>query len=193
MKNLNTYIKEQDLKHIIFDFDETISTLHIDWNPWFEDMNELFLSYDPSFSYKTFPELLVKQTKYIQKFGKEIVDKIIEINYQNEKKYYTGQTPNNAIVSFIKENFNVYRFYVWTSNDRRTILPAMKKLEINDCFEKIITRNDVTFIKPDPEGFHKMAIKEVNLKQILMVGDSFADEKAANSAGIHFVNVNAFL
>ncbi len=191
MDYLRQKLEKENIRSVIFDFDETISTLHINWTPWFRDMEKLFLSYDGSFTYSSFPELLEKQTTYIKKYGKDIVDKIIEINYRNEKEYYSGQTPNTKIVEFIKNNFKKYDLYVWTSNDTRTIRSAMKELGIEGMFKKVITRNDVFYIKPNPEGFAKMEIKDAG--DTLMIGDSFADEKASKAAGIQFINVKELI
>jgi HAD superfamily hydrolase (TIGR01549 family) len=79
--------------------------------------------------------------------------------------------------------------YIWTSNDEKTVAPILNELNINKLFKKIITRNNVNYIKPNPEGFY-LINKENNSKaNYLLVGDSDADKGAAIESGIDFFNI----
>jgi predicted HAD superfamily phosphohydrolase YqeG len=42
IKEFGIYLKEKNKKHIIFDFDETICTLLINWDNWIKEMEEIF-------------------------------------------------------------------------------------------------------------------------------------------------------
>ena len=67
----------------------------------------------------------------------------------------------------------------------KTITKALDKFELSNIFEVIITRNDVTRLKPDPEGLNSAIEKlNANSKQIVFVGDSYNDIEAARKAGI---------
>jgi hypothetical protein len=45
IQELENYLKEKDKRHVIFDFDQTLATLLIDWSAWREKMKEFFSSY----------------------------------------------------------------------------------------------------------------------------------------------------
>ena len=72
-----------------------------------------------------------------------------------------------------------------TNIGERAILKALDKFKLSKIFDVIITRNDVTRLKPDPEGLNS-AIEKLNenTKKIVFVGDSYNDIEAARKAGI---------
>lgn len=66
----------------------------------------------------------------------------------------------------------------------------MKKFDAEDLFDVIIGVGDVTKVKPDPEGL-LLAVERLGVKKedVLYVGDSFVDAKAAEAAGMKFAGV----
>ena len=93
------------------------------------------------------------QNAYIEKGGEEARNKILEINYRNEKQHYTGYELLPVALPLLELVKKCATVYVWTSNDHRTIDPILVELGMDNFFTKVVARNDVTFIKPDPEGF----------------------------------------
>lgn len=65
-------------------------------------------------------------------------------------------------------------------------------MNIFDKFNKIITANDVFFVKPNPEGFSLINGFEENKSKFLMIGDSNADLNVAKAAGIDFLDCDRF-
>jgi len=67
----------------------------------------------------------------------------------------------------------------------KAIYSAIKKLELNDIFEIVITRDHVRKLKPDPEGL-VMAVNSLKIDpdSILFTGDSYDDLGAAKAANI---------
>ena len=72
-----------------------------------------------------------------------------------------------------------------TNVGSKAIIPALKKLGIEDYFKVLVTRNDVSRLKPSPDGLN-IAKNKLNSSSdsILFVGDSFDDIGAAKAAGI---------
>jgi len=66
----------------------------------------------------------------------------------------------------------------------------MKRFDAEDLFDVIIGVGDVTKVKPDPEGL-LLAVERLGVKKedVLYVGDSFVDAKAAEAAGMKFAGV----
>lgn len=188
LAEFENYIREKNKKHIIFDFDGTICKLLIDWRPWRQEMEAL------AERYKT--EVVIAevgfqkiQNAYIETGGREARDNILEINYRNEKQYYTGYKFLPVALPLISLAKKYATLYIWTSNDHRIIDPILTELKIDDYFAKVFARNDVTFIKPNPEGF-SLIYNEKNPKtQYLIIGDSAADEGAGQNVGIDFLNI----
>lgn len=71
-------------------------------------------------------------------------------------------------------------------------MKTLFKYNLNDKFTKIITRDDVKYLKPNPEGFGKIHDPIMPLEKYLLIGDSYSDEKAAEAAKIDFYKINFF-
>jgi len=67
----------------------------------------------------------------------------------------------------------------------KAINSAIKKLELDDIFETVITRNHVSRLKPDPEGLLMAANSlKIDPDSILFTGDSYDDLGAAKAANM---------
>ena len=74
---------------------------------------------------------------------------------------------------------------VFTGKGKRTTLITLKHIGIKDYFDLIVTGSDVNNHKPSAEGIH-IVLKTFGLQpgEVLMVGDSVSDIKAAREAGV---------
>jgi phosphoglycolate phosphatase len=188
IKEFEIYLQEKNKKHVIFDFDETLCTLRIDWENWRREMDDLFSAYEIRLDPSKIGYSKV-QNYCIEKYGAKARSKILEINYKNERDCYSGyELPpiTRPLLSLAKAQA---KLYIWTSNDIKTVAPILAELEINKLFNKIITRNDVRYIKPDPEGFYLISDKNSPKSYYLLIGDSSSDSGAAKNAGIDFLNI----
>ncbi|MCK7522226.1 MAG: HAD family hydrolase [Ignavibacteriales bacterium] len=79
---------------------------------------------------------------------------------------------------------------IYTGKGRKAAIITLKKLAIHDYFDLIITGDDVQEHKPSAEGINKF-LEQFSLRknEVLMIGDSPADIKAANSAGVKIASV----
>ncbi len=75
---------------------------------------------------------------------------------------------------------------IFTSKSKKRTLKIIKKDKLFDC---IITADDVSKGKPNPEGLKKI-LKKLNIKKkdTLYVGDSLYDYKASKSAKIKYIH-----
>ncbi len=74
---------------------------------------------------------------------------------------------------------------VFTGKGKRTTLITLEKLGITSYFDLIVTGSDVENHKPSADGIRKV-LKTFKLEpsEVLMVGDSVSDVKAAHEAGV---------
>lgn len=186
------YIIDNNKKHIIFDFDETLCTLLVDWAPWRKEMDALFALYgltpknEPGFNYA---EII---NRCVEKDGDGVRERVLEINYRIEKEHYSGYALSPLAMPLLELSKKYAKLYLWTSNDRRTVTPILEELNISKLFEKIVTRNDVKYSKPKADGFFLIHDKKSPLSQYLLIGDSRSDSGAAIDAGIDFLNIAEF-
>ncbi|EKD43866.1 MAG: hypothetical protein ACD_72C00092G0002 [uncultured bacterium] len=186
------YIQAQNKRHIIFDFDKTITKLLVDWSYKHKELNALFLSYDKNFDLNNFNDRQDAQKFYIENHGQEVREKIVDINYQAEKNHYSGHELVPLALEIVDIARKHAKLYIWSSNDKRTIDKIIKELNIDLYFDKIVSRNDVYFTKPSPDGFELIFDTNSFKSNYLMIGDSDYDRLAAKKSGIDFMNIKDF-
>jgi HAD superfamily hydrolase (TIGR01549 family) len=179
----------KDKKCIIFDFDKTIGTIIIDWEGWRKKLYEIIKKYDPEFDGEIKDVRLGQENDYSRKYGDDFEREALrEVEYF-EQKNITDVIPNEQILLLIK-SLKYKKLFLWTSNTFTGIGKYLVKFGIEKSFEKIITKNELRYKKPDPEGFYLIKEKEYPLSSYILIGDSVHDENAAKNAGIDFMNVD---
>lgn len=83
-----------------------------------------------------------------------------------------------------------YRIGIVTTKFAYRVRNIMIKFDAEDLLDVVIGVGDVTKVKPDPEGL-LLAVEQLGVKkeEVLYVGDSFVDAKAAEVAEIKFAGV----
>lgn len=198
-KTLEAFLAAHPKKYLIFDFDETLFTLHLPWGEYLEDTYDLLKAYNADFFVK---EAISNETNFqlINKFTREFGPEPRDITLAYAKKFevekLTGVSPCKEQLAFLDAQHKNYDLFVWTSNCTTTIEPILKEKGYHSMFKHIIGRDSVTYCKPDPDGFNQ--IKEfvvehidsnVKLEDFLMIGDSNSDEGAAYHSNIDFFRV----
>ncbi len=79
---------------------------------------------------------------------------------------------------------------IFTGKGRKAALITLKKLDVFNYFDLIVTGDDVSEHKPNAEGINKFVDKfNLEKERVLMIGDSPSDIKAARSAGVKIASV----
>jgi phosphoglycolate phosphatase len=85
---------------------------------------------------------------------------------------------------------------IWTNNAREVTAAALERLEIAHELDLVVTRDEMTQLKPDPAGWQIIAEhfglprsdgRPDSRPQVFMVGDSWVDGVAAAAAGVPFI------
>jgi len=77
---------------------------------------------------------------------------------------------------------------IFTGRVNRELAYSLDRWKVRECFERIITVEDVSKTKPDPEGLLKIVAGR-NPGRAIYVGDNIDDAAAAKAAKIPFVGV----
>lgn len=73
------------------------------------------------------------------------------------------------------------------TNRTNTMGKVLQDHHLTSCFDMVVTASDVKKPKPDPEQLFKiMTAFDLDPRQIIFIGDSEYDQKAAHSAGTWF-------
>ncbi len=184
IQQLNNHL--QTKKYFIFDFDRTLAKMEIDWSDWHTGISEVYSKYDPNHGYQEGKNPHTYHNELIDKYGELLLNDARDFNTEYESKYLTGFTPNTELIEFITNTPDLI-FHVYSSNAKDTVFRGLKELDILDKIKNVVTKNDVKFVKPNPEGFSLFEGFEENKPLFLMVGDSKSDRNAAQAAGIDFL------
>lgn len=182
---------KKNKKYFVLDFDRTITKIEIDWSEWHQGVAKIYAEFDPNHGYQKGKNPHTYHNNLVNKHGKELLEKIKKFNQEYETEHTTGFTPNDELVEFIKNNPQL-TFYVYSSNSRPTVINGLTKLGILDKFTQIVSKNEVSLVKPNPEGFSLFTDFDTKRDLFVMVGDSSADQQAAENAGVEFVECNQF-
>ncbi|HVO75666.1 MAG TPA: HAD family hydrolase [Ignavibacteriaceae bacterium] len=177
-------------KGIIFDIDGTLTST-----------NELIFA---SFNHiaKKYLNRTFSDKELISFFGPTedvILKKWCGDNYEKARKdYYDFYTENHHLADLypgikdILKDLKSKKIFlsVFTGKGKNAATITLKKLEIYNFFDMIITGDDVKEHKPSPEGIHIFLEKfKLKKEEVLMIGDAISDIKASRKAGIKIASV----
>ena len=96
----------------------------------------------------------------------------------------------DAITVLRKLKEKDYSLAIVTNNGRNATLSTLNRLDLTKYFDVIITRSEVSKLKPNPEGIETaLKLLKVEPNKTMFVGDSTLDINAGTSGG---VTVTAF-
>lgn len=80
---------------------------------------------------------------------------------------------------------------IWTNNDRVVADFVLDRFGLLRHLDLVVTRDDVTALKPDPDGLRVVRERWPGAPHIVMVGDAWVDGLAAQAGGIPFIAYRA--
>ena len=80
---------------------------------------------------------------------------------------------------------------VWTNNDRVVADYVLDRFGLLPQLDLVVTRDDVSRLKPDPDGLRVVRDRWPSSARIVVVGDSWVDGMAAQAGGVPFIAYRA--
>jgi len=192
--DLIEYVRKHNKTHIIFDFDATLFLLILPWVNWYDGLKKKLLEVDPmmwdAYEQGEFNNATV-QNAFIENHGDTIRKFLNDHSEAFEVEQLERHEPNTDLLASLGALRDVKK-YVWSSNTRPTLQTILEETELAHHFEQVVTRQDVDFVKPKPDGFYKIYDESVPKERYLMVGDSSHDRGGAEAAGIDFYHTDFF-
>lgn len=182
--------KEKKFNGIIFDIDGTLTSTNNLIHEAFNFITKKYLNKELSWE------------ELINLFGPtedQIIDEMFgEKSAEVKKDYYSFYAEKHHLADLypgVKELLEKLKMKgvllsIFTGKGRKASEITLKKLEIYDYFDYIVTGDEVENCKPSAEGIIKF-LDAYNLERerVIMVGDSPSDVKAAKSAGVKVASV----
>lgn len=194
VEKLAKLVHQKHYTHLIFDLDETLTQLNLPWHKWVRMISER-LSPEAAESFQkalSDPHLAwgTMLNSHIKDYD-EFLSVLLIASEEFESTYF-AHTPHHELVQYVQELAEQgIHCTLWTSNMRSTAEKALLELGLLDDFDQLITRDDVTFNKPDTEGWQH--IRDIVPKdECLFIGDSDNDKLAAKSLGIAYYPITFF-
>lgn len=123
---------------------------------------------------------------------KRDIEAILQTHYKiYEEALKTRLKPfNGATILPRKLKQDGYKIGLVSGSTRKTIEFVLNTLGIRDCFDTIVSADDITNSKPNPEGYLKAAnILGVNPDNCIVFEDSYNGTKAGKASGMTVVGV----
>jgi beta-phosphoglucomutase family hydrolase len=183
-------------KAIIFDLDGTIADsipTHIQC--WHETCK--------TFNYQFNENILIEMTgmptrkfaEYIKKdSGCDLsVDEIMKLKQTHFHRLVQFIKPFEKIEKFIKENFGKIPMSIGTGGSRKSSGLILQTIGMTDFFPIVVTADDVTNHKPEPDTFLRCAqLMGVEPQYCQVFEDGIPGMKAAKSAGMIVTDVRQY-
>ena len=185
------------IKGIIFDFDGVIVDTE---TKKFSDLRGIMRKKGYSISNDIFPDFVGKKTFFFlnEKFP-DISKKDFEDIMNKRRKLQHEQIGKNKLIAgienllyFLKKN-NI-KIGIATGSGKEFVEKILEINKIKDFFDFLVTGEDFSSSKPDPECFLK-AIEKIKLpkEEIIIIEDSIAGITAAKSIDVKVFAIRTYL
>lgn len=178
---------------LISDFDGTlVDTFHANMAAYQEAFKECGFELSDEQYKVCFGFRFDKFMDYMHIYDNESREKIKKIKEKAYPKYFHFLKINASLLEFIKSfKFNGGKTAVASTARKKNLLNVLDYIGISDCFDLILTGEDVSEGKPNPEIYLKVLdYFHMKPEETLVFEDSNIGIKAAENAGISYIKVN---
>ncbi len=176
------------MRAVLFDLDNTLVHLEVDWNGFFEKVPKLFRDFPENVS---FEDMLKVADKRFFELPKDSMTrrKLLELNqsfeFEGVEKGYVLPYAREVLESLQRKT----KVGIVSSNLHETVERALKRFQLSSYVDCIVGKEDAP-PKPNPEHALKaLRLLQAEPKDAVMVGDSLMDAKCAFDARIPFIAV----
>jgi len=186
------------IKGLIFDLDGTLAnTMPLHMKAWKQacqsfglDMSSEFLRSFTGTPGKHIAHALIKQ---YSKEGNIDPDDIAEQKKENFIKMQHLTEEVKPVADIVRRYHGILPMALGTGGHRDTVIRTLEIIRMRQYFDHIVTADDVSNHKPDPETFIKCAdLLGISPEEIMVFEDGDLGIDAARTAGMHPVDVRGW-
>jgi len=192
------FVLPEGIKGMIFDLDGTLAnTMPFHMKAWRQacqshgmDMSSEFLR---SFTGTPGRKIAYAIIKYYSKEGIIDPDIIAERKKENFRRMQHLVKEVKPVADIVRKYHGIIPMALGTGGHNDTALCTLEIIGMRHYFDHIVTADDVSNHKPDPETFLKCSeLMGVSSEEIMVFEDSDLGIKAAKKAGMHPVDVRGW-
>ena len=175
--------------HIIFDYDNTIGRIPIDWIVARRNLRKFLIEKFQGIELEQ--GIRVDEMERIAiEYSPEKKEEIFSFRYSLEKSHDGSHEPINDVINLIRK-CALGSLHIISNNLKSTVCCGLKQFKIMQFFDVIIGVDGAGFPKPCTVAWDMLLkSREINQESCLFIGDSYVtDQKFAKSVGIHFMDV----
>lgn len=179
----------------IFDLDGTLfDTVDVNYNAY----RDALAKFDVKLDYDYFAEKCNgrRYTEFLPKIMGELADHIEEVHQAKKNAYIENLDKarvNVHLLEIIKNIKRTYHIAIVTTASRKNAMDILSYFGYQDLFEYMISQEDITHVKPDPEGFNLvMNHFEMEANHVVIFEDSDVGIQAAKATGATVFVVDKF-
>lgn len=189
--------KHPDAEALIFDLDGTLSdSLPVHIATW----HKVCARYNCSFDEGIIAELTGMPTI---RFAERVIadnklegvdpEEIVKLKQETFWDHADLLRPHQAVVDLVYKYHGQIPLAVGTGASRKSAMVQLEKLGLTRYFDAIVTADDVTEHKPEPETFLKCAeLIGVKAEKCQVLEDGVLGMQAAETAGMYLIDVRPF-
>jgi beta-phosphoglucomutase-like phosphatase (HAD superfamily) len=153
-QSLADYIAAKHKTHLIFNFDGTLAFVDIPWDKWGEELgDELHELGAELWKHYNYPGGAPFQNELVKRHGAKALNLLLRRVPLFEMPHREKFTHNEDLLRQVEGFKDMYHMFVWSSNSRQLVDSVLEQNGMGDWFDKVVTRNDLRYLKPNPEGF----------------------------------------
>ncbi|NCB08138.1 MAG: beta-phosphoglucomutase family hydrolase [Bacteroidia bacterium] len=185
-----------EAKALIFDLDGTLSdSLPIHLKTWQMVGEKYGFNFDPQILYELTGRPTIEfAQRIIERYGiNETPENLVKMKQETFWDHANLLKPHKPVVDLVYKYHGKIPMAVGTGAGRKSAEVQLKTLDILKYFDAVVTAEDVTRHKPEPETFIKCAeLMGVNPEKCLVLEDGVLGIEAAKRAGMFIIDVRPF-
>lgn len=183
------------IKAVVFDLDGTLASFNVEYKAVRAEVKNLLIKEGLPASLFSFNESIFEMLKKTEIFIKnndkpqEIYEEIRQKVLAVAEKYELEAAKTTSLLPGVHETLKTLKarglkIGLFTINSEKATNYILKRFEIKEYFDAVITRNSVKYVKPHSEHLESvLKALEVKPEEAIIVGDSQIDVRCARETG----------
>lgn len=187
----------RNAKALIFDLDGTLSdSLPVHMATWNKLGDKYGFKFDPNILHEMTGRPTIEfAVRVVEQYGvPEKPEILVKMKQESFWEMAHLLKPVEEVVSIVKANYGKIPMAVGTGASRKSTVVQLKELGLSKYFDAIVSADDVTKHKPEPDTFLECArLMGVEPKFCQVFEDGVLGIKAAKIAGMMVTDIRPFI